>query len=668
MDYRFVGLVGATCIALASASALVVLRWDLGKGQSAQTTSAQQPFYILLAYSGTRFGGSRGVESEYRHLESSTFRFGVTVPVLYMRTTKGHQSDWLFDPNFDATVQCGNRRLADDSLSDIIANAIARHLPTMFVLNGGIWADSGCDVPEWDVNDYLEQSTQNCQWTQSNQVFADNYLSGLSGSIESPELARSLTYNVFASDVRHYKRRNLSAAARIIAAFAAEYPDLFVGVTLDADTYMNPFFNGEQWFDYNPGTIRQFREWLQGSGVYASPVSSLVTDVGVSRRHNPLTLDDVNRLARQQWTTWEQVDPPRRFPGSPRDALGPADIPYWEDPWYAEWDVFRRHLVALHYDELAQWTSAAGVPADRIFTAQGFAEPFGRNRPFALRIQSTGQNYDSAGMSLEGAKPRVGHLGAIVYGKSARNDIPTENGRSLFWNFASVDSGWGIVEMNTATLNRPEVVPSYEDAYRVFRDAFNFDARFVTVMAWNGSKGSEAGTSGYRPHTAWRETVAEAAMKDFAISYGGVPRGTRLWTFGTSALGSDDGWDVAGGRKTLRLGSMEVAPTEGSLHLKAPPDSFIRVNAYRQLQIQLLDAERVSQVSVYAHPPGSGGRVLLGRRTVPRLAGTKRIDVDIDWPDGSIGTEVVSELQIQMDFADGAESGAVVVDQILLLP
>ncbi len=26
---------------------------------------------------------------------------------------------------------------------------------------------------------------------------------------------------------------------------------------------MNPFFEGKQWYDYNLGTVRQFREWLQ---------------------------------------------------------------------------------------------------------------------------------------------------------------------------------------------------------------------------------------------------------------------------------------------------------------------------------------------------------------------------------------------------------------------
>ena len=41
-------------------------------------------------------------------------------------------------------------------------------------------------------------------------------------------------------------------------------------MNLDPDTYLNPFFEEKQWYDYNPGTLRQFRQWLAGSGPYAS--------------------------------------------------------------------------------------------------------------------------------------------------------------------------------------------------------------------------------------------------------------------------------------------------------------------------------------------------------------------------------------------------------------
>ena len=98
---------------------------------------------------------------------------------------------------------------------------------------------------------------------------ADDYLKDLPGSQAAPELARALTLNVYASEVRRLKRRNLQQAAQPIVAFMREHPDLFVGVNLDPDVYINPFFSETQWYDYNPGTLRQFREWLAGAGPYA---------------------------------------------------------------------------------------------------------------------------------------------------------------------------------------------------------------------------------------------------------------------------------------------------------------------------------------------------------------------------------------------------------------
>lgn len=618
-----------------------------------------------MAYSGTVFGGAEGVERAYRDVESPTVRIGVTVPVQYMRTTRGRDADWVFDPRFDLARQCDGRRVADDALDIVIAHSIAKRLPTMFVLNGGIWADASCDTPQWDLNDHLEQDPANCQWSQSNQVFADDYLTGLTGSIDSPQLARSLTYNVYATDVRRYKRRNLQAASAHIARFAHAHPELFVGVTLDADTYMNPFFNGEQWFDYNPGTLRQFREWLRGSGPYAGEGGAGVPDLRAYRRARPLSLAEVNRLAGRQWASWEEVDPPRRFPGSPRDALGPQDRAYWDDPWYNEWDVFRKHVIDLHYDELSAWVHAAGVSVDRIFSAQGFAAPYGRNRPFALRVTSTGQNYDSAGMSLEGAKPSHGHLGAILYGRAAENAIPTENGRSLFFDFASIDDGCGVVEFSIAELNRADDVAGYARAYRAFRDIFNFDGRFVTPMAWNGSRGSEAGKPGFRPHTAWRETIAEEAMRDFARQRRGIAAGSRVWTFGSPRLASDDGWSADGASLRAEAGRIVVEAQARRFALVSPADQVIRPLRHRTIRIASAHAASVRALVVRARIEPGDEWITVSRHAWRRDARGGAIEARLSWPHARLPAKAIATaLRVEMEVDDAKRTLA--IDRVIV--
>ena len=666
----------ATCTALASLAA-AVSRADAGaraRGADLRqpgayktfggTIPSRQPFRLMMAYSGTTFGGADGVEHAYRALQSPTLRVGVTVPVLYMRTTRGSAHDFAFDAGFDSRTRCrdGRNRLADDSLDDIVAHAIAKRLPTMFVLNGGVWADASCDAPEWDLNDRLEQDPRNCQWSQSDRVFADDHLRGLTGSIDSPELARTLTYNVHATEVRRYKRRNLAAAAARIAEFARRHPALFVGIALDADTYMNPFFDGREWFDYNPGTVRQFREWLSGSGPYAGDGGPGVPDLRAYRRERALTLDQVNRLASAKWASWSDVDPPRRFPGSPRDALNAGDRAYWDDPWHREWDVFRKHLVDLHYDELSQWAHEAGIPRHAIHSAQGFAPPYGNNRPFALRVASTGQNYDSAGMSLEGAKPSHGHLGAILYGRAAENDVPTENGASLFRNFASIDSAWGVVEFSVASLGRSDDANPYARAYRAFRDIFNFDGRFVTPMAWNGSRGSEAGSPNFRPHTAWRETPAEDAMRDFARSHAGVFSGGRVWTFGTPKLASDDGWRASEGEMVSERDRIVIMPQRSRVVLDSPPGQILRA-AHRSLRIDLAARARVRSLAVLARGEADGRWVVVARHGWRVRADGKRIDARLVWDRGAAADAVMaSQIRIAVEVADGP----VEIDRIVL--
>ena len=515
--------------------------------------------------SGIGLGGADQADTAYRDYVSRTLRVGIAVPILYMRTTFGRDGDWRFDPDFDVARKCGNRPVAEDNLRDVIRYAVAHALPVQFILNGGIWGDASCESPQWDLTDHLEEDRANCQWSQRDEVFPDDYLKGLAGSTDSPLLARSLTYHVYARDVRRYKRRNLQAAAKIVAAFAREHPDLFVGVVLDADTYMNPFFQGKALFDYNPGMLRQFREWLSGSGAYALAPKPGGPNLSSHRRRHPLTLAEVNSLAHARWKTWREVEPPRRLPGLVDPLATPGEQPIWKDPWWNLWDEFRKHVVDLQYDDLSTWAHEAGLPRHRIFSAQGLVHDGPARPPFAVFVNSASHGYDSGGVSVEGAIPANGHLGAIVYGRTARNDLEMETGHSLFATIGRMDDGWAIVEYNNTDLTAPTVPPDYSMAYHTFRDAFNYGAREVSAMAWNGSNGIYLGQPGYAPHTSWRNTAAEDAMRDFMVSHANVPRGARLWTFGTPRRADLDGFRAERGKIACETMKSRIASSAAVL-------------------------------------------------------------------------------------------------------
>jgi hypothetical protein len=390
-----------------------------------------------------------------------------------------------------------------------------------------------------------------------------------------------------------------------------------------------------------------------------------VPDLRAFRRAKPLSLADVNALAGRQWKRWEDVQPPRRFPGSEHQPLQPGERLVWDDPWFREWDTFRKHLVQLHYDELAQWTHEAGIARERIFTAQGFVAPEGPARPFAVRVTSAGQNYDSGGVSIEGAIPRSGHLGAILYGPAATNRARMEHRHGLFATFARMDPGWAVVETNTADLKRPEQLPTYADAYRAFRDLFNYDARQVSLMAWNGSNGIYAGQPGYVSYTSWRNTPAEEAMRDFLVSHAGLASGSRLWTFGSAQHADDDGWTVEGGTVSAEPARLVVRASAGdSVALVSPGDQVIRARNAATLVIGI-DASAIETIEVLAErEPGSGFVALTPARDAKSLRATPAgLVVPLEWPRDWRVDAIAERLSIRLQ----GVNQALVVDRMAVV-
>jgi len=151
---------------------------DAARRWSAFVRKDAAPFYLLPALSGLDLGGASELDTYYARYLSSSVRIGFRVPILYLRMTKGASADYVFDPDWDPRRKCGERRIGDDSLNAVVAHAKEKKLPVLVTLNGGIWADAYCDVPQWDVNDKLEQDARNCQWNEKNEVMPDDFLKG----------------------------------------------------------------------------------------------------------------------------------------------------------------------------------------------------------------------------------------------------------------------------------------------------------------------------------------------------------------------------------------------------------------------------------------------------------------------------------------------------------
>ena len=613
----------------------------------------QDPFWFALGTSGISTGGDQGFSEAYSHYRSDTFRIGLRVPILYMRSTQGRAKDWQFDPDLGRVLLDSGVLLVDDWLEGLIELSIEKSLPILFTLNGGVWGDANGGLPDYDLTDYLELDPRNCQWDQHDKVYPDDLVAGLPGSLTSPELSRVLTLNAYNDTVRMYKKRNLQSAGRRLAEFAAQHPSLFAGINLDADVYLSPFVKGS-WHDFNPDTLRQFRDWLGGNGLYADGA------ILASYREQALTLAEVSEIAQKSYSQWSEVAPPRDMP---RQFL-----PGESEPWMHLWERFRRHLVDLHYDDLSRWLVEVGIDSEKIYSSQGFMAPRKAAMPFSERLDSSLKNFDSAGMTVEGARPTPGHLGAIIYGQSAMNNIETESGRSLFKVFYDTDPDWGIVEHNTADFRDPSgQSPAYGEAYASLRELFNFHARVLSPMAWNGSNGDFSGAPEFHAHTAYRNTPLEDAVSDFLSEYAFLPRQSLYWPFGNEHHVSADGWYKTDKQTLLWAdkGVLRWRHPEAQLRLTSPPGLAIEAAVHTTLVLGAKGGGRLRSIGV-EFVDGNERELGWQVATVPvPVAGLERSDagwvVPLMW-----STDAQPE-HIRLVLETGSQ-GEMMIDQIAILP
>jgi hypothetical protein len=258
-------------------------------------------------------------------------------------------------------------------------------------------------------------------------------------------------------------------------------------------------------------------------------------------------------------------------------------------------------VIGIHYDELSKWAHEAGIPTDAIYSAQGLIHGDPAHEAFAVRIDSPSRDYDSAGVSVEGSIPRDGHLGAILYGRTARNDVTSK---------MDTRSSRRSSEWTTDGRSSNTTIPT--SAIRASRPITRWlTRRFATLQlwrgrsirnAWNGPNGIYAGQPGYVSYTAWRNTPAEYAMRDFLVAHADVPLGAKLWSFGSIRRADTDGWAADAGSIVAGNGYVDVVPDRAEATLLSPPDLVIRPGADASLRCAHGDAfERPSLIDHELH-------------------------------------------------------------------
>lgn len=498
---------------------------------------------------------------------------GVRGRLEYLRTTRGAQADFEFDPAFPENLRARHGGMTGESLNELLQTALKFKAPLLITLDGGVWADAKFSAPDVDVVDYLEQDPRTAQWNQWGRPEPDDALQNLPGATHSPQLARMMSLNRYNTKFLSYKKRNLQAAVRDIVRFAEAHPQTYIAVSLDPDLYINPWFYLSQWYDYHPDTLRQYREWLFHLGPYADG-----GELAFSRHEPKLTLAQATQWGKAKWSSVEQVEPPR----------GVID---YSDPWQQLWTQFKRHLVARHYDDLAAWIVEAGLAPDRIYSGQTFIQT-----DVAVGITDTATGWtDQAGVSIAGAKPRLGHIGAILYGPASRNQGPTRNGWSLVDNIRLLDPHWAVGEFHPATIAFPDKLPTHEESYATLSTLLNGGAYFLSPM-W----GSFVGDRVVRPRNFKAYDAMEGTAYEFQLVWWlratqSLSPGSFFYPFGNEMVTSADGWTAhALTALEKQKGSLRLSATHDEIAIVSPFWAALSLDKPSTLEVSVAAMTQVS--------------------------------------------------------------------------
>ena len=556
---------------------------------------------------------------------------GIRGRVEYLRTTRGRNHDYVFEPDFPNAGRLKNgREMTGESLRSLLDLALKLKAPLLITLDGGVWADSAFSDPEIDVVDMLEEDERTVQWNQFGRSEADNALGDLAGSMDSPELSRMMSLNRFNTRFLDYKKRNLQAAVREIIRFSRAHPEIEVKINLDPDLYINPWFYLTQWYDYNPDTLRQFREWLFHLGPYGDGGR-----LALARQEPKITLQEASRLAGKQFASLDEVEPPR-------DAIDYAD------PWQQTWSHFRRHLVAQHYEDMATWAAEAGMPPSNIYTAQTFIVA-----DVAVGVRGPATNWtDQAGVSIEGAKPTQGHLGTILYGPASRNMGKPRSGRSLIGNIRSVDPEWGAVEFHPAVIVQPEKLPTHEESYQTLLAIVNGGANFMSPMWGSRADDQRLHPEKFRAYDSMEGTAFEFQLAWWMLKLQQLPAGNLLFPFGNALVDSQDGW--TGGTGTRILASRGRLQLNGdSISLASPVWDGLRTGQHLTLEATGSWPQRQVKAEILLK---NGDRLTCAsaaaplRCTLPTRPGDQLEQARLEWDSkgGSVPEVALDEVRLEL--------------------
>ncbi len=283
--------------------------------------------------------------------------------------------------------------------------------PVLFHMNGGNWGQASSTDPNISA---MRNNFSNCQWDQAGWCPPIKYNNGPNDRFWSfwP-----------GSEWEQFRERNIKQALNVIYTWWQDNPDLLAGFSTDSEIHLNygkfeaahPGYRS--YFDYNNGTIAQYREWAMANW----------------------TLQAFNAKCGTGFATWNDVDAPR--------SVGVVGVE--GNAWWETWTDFRIWHVTEAGKRQCSWINQSGFPREMIWHHQIFSKP-GDDESRYVRcdpLQTAINPYCKVGVTrYDWISPQNWHsLGQLALNDGSGDTIPSWG---IFeWNLWTQHEYWAYKEM-----------------------------------------------------------------------------------------------------------------------------------------------------------------------------------------------------------------------------
>jgi len=347
------------------------------------------------------------------------------------------------------------------------------------------------------------QAVRNAQW------FSDGWISEPAALTDPSNVPASvwITPSRYAKPLRSRMEEGIRMLGAHLAKRMAEHPETLVTVSGDGEvefSFERNIESGERrlardqavYADYSPFMVEEFRDWLRNRS-YPGDLSP-ATDENRDGR-------TFNRDFKLSLTTWKlryydssgpipfetYVALKDKLPSTGKFATpGGFDAPRIEkpgDPFWEEWQKFRRQVIANYVRDFAQWitsspdpTTGKSLPPSHFYSHQIPGDYlFGQKEN--LRLKTSASYADTAFIAPYGS------TGVTVFNifdgtKHSRTATP-----DLFAFLSSKGRDWGILEYNPSVPVVPTGSPSADVSFYLeeLRTVGRFRPHLLVPFAWS---------------------------------------------------------------------------------------------------------------------------------------------------------------------------------------